>query len=478
MIDRGVSRHHARLSRGAGGGFVIEDLSSRNGTLVNGQPITSSELRSGARIQIGPRCLLLFSLYDELQESMLDAKKVEIIGRLSAGINHDFNNLLCVIMANAAYLLELPRESSLAHAEVRECLEDMRAAAQAGAEVTNRLATLAQNGGMAMETIDLSKLCHETIAILRDTFSKSIRIEEHVQPGICVRGIRSHLRQLLLNPCLNARDAMPDGGALSIEVVLKSKGELEVAPMMQAQSYVIVTFRDTGTGMPPEVMNAAFEPFFTTKEIDLGRGLGLVAVRKVASDLGGTAELQSEVGKGTTLRVVLPVSRDDLESVFVDRGSAERAALRVETASPSEALTSDSIPQPPEAVLAPARVLLVEGDGGLARALARGLRRAGYLFEHARDADDAAARLASTPAQTDVVLLDLDAPSSAETCRALRERAVTPAVIGYCAQDDRPDAEIAAQRAVDHVVRKPIDPAMLARVIALALRHTGRSLRP
>jgi CheY-like chemotaxis protein len=247
---------------------------------------------------------------------------------------------------------------------------------------------------------------------------------------------------------------------------------------MQAESYAIVTFRDTGMGMPPEVMSAAFEPFFTTKEIDLGRGLGLVAVRKVASDHGGTAELHSEVGKGTTVRVVLPVSRDDLDSVFVDRGSAERAALRVESDSPSEALTSDSIPQPPEAVLAPARVLLVEDDDGLARALARGLRRAGYLFERARGAEDAADRLASDPAQTDIVLLDLDASSSAETCRTLRERAITPAIIGYCGQDDRPDAEIAAQCAVDHVVRKPIDPAMLVRVIALALRQTGRSLRP
>jgi CheY-like chemotaxis protein len=269
---------------------------------------------------------------------------------------------------------------------------------------------------------------------------------------------------------------MPDGGTLAIEVVLKSKSELETQPLMQADCYAIVTFRDTGTGMPPEVLSAAFEPFFTTKEINLGRGLGLVAVRKVASDHGGTAELNSQVGKGSTLRVVLPVSRDDLASVFVDRGSAERAALHDDDDSTSEARTSDNIPQPPEAMLAPARVLLVEHDEGLARALARGLRRAGYLFERAASAEAAAALLER--AHADVALIDLDAQATADACRTLRARVPELLIIGYCNQDDRPDSEIAAQLTVDHVLRKPIDPAMLVRVIALALRQNGRSLRP
>jgi CheY-like chemotaxis protein len=269
---------------------------------------------------------------------------------------------------------------------------------------------------------------------------------------------------------------MPEGGTLTIEVVLKSKSELGKQPLMQADCYAIIVFRDTGTGMAPEVLNAAFEPFFTTKEIDLGRGLGLVAVRKVASDHGGTAELHSEVGKGTTLRVVLPVSSDDLASVFVDRGSAERAALREENDSPAEALTSDSIPQPPDAVLAPARVLLVENDEGLARALARGLRRAGHIFERAASPEDAASLLEHE--HVDVALIDLDAQTSPDACRKLRARVPELAIIGYCTQDDRPDAEIAAQLTVDHVLRKPIDPAMLVRVIAQALRHSGRSLRP
>jgi len=225
--DRGVSRQHVRLRRLARGRYGLEDLGSRNGTLVNGKRVTACTLESGDRLQLGPRCLLLFSVHDDLDEALSHAKKVELIGRVSAGVNHDFNNLLCVVLANAAYLLELPGETRLGNEEVRECLEDMRAAAEAGAELTSRLSTLAQATGMAQERVNFSAMCEETVSLMRETFPKAIRIVSHIQPNIAVRGIRTHLRQLALNPCLNSRDAMPDGGTLTFEVVLKEGRELQ-----------------------------------------------------------------------------------------------------------------------------------------------------------------------------------------------------------------------------------------------------------
>ncbi len=255
--DRGVSRLHVRVRRLSGERFLVEDLASRNGTLVDGKRVSSAEIEPGAHIQVGPRSLLLFSLHDEFDESLAQAKKMEIIGRLSAGINHDFNNLLCVVLANAAYVLELPRSTTLAHPEVRECLEDMRAAAQAGAELTGRLATLVQGGPAVHETLDLSRMCHHIASVLRDTFPRSVRVEPRIQPGISVRGVRSHLWQLLLNPCLNARDAMPDGGVLTLEVVLKTADELDSEPPVHAESYAVITVTDTGRGMPPSARQAA-----------------------------------------------------------------------------------------------------------------------------------------------------------------------------------------------------------------------------
>ena len=478
--DRGVSRHHARVRQLGSGQFAIEDLGSRNGTLVNGHAVTTCQLESGARIQLGPRCLLLFSLHDDLEESLLQAKKVEIIGRLSAGINHDFNNLLCVILANAAYLLELPRDLSLAHAEVRECLEDMRSAAQAGSEVTNRLATLAQSGGMAQESTDFSMLCGETLDVLRGSFPKSIRIQGHVQPGICVRGIRAHLRQLLLNPCLNARDAMPEGGVLTVEVVLKTADELEAVPMMRAECYAVITISDTGRGMSPDVMRSAFEPFFTTKEIELGRGLGLAAVRKVASDHGGTVELRSEVGAGTTLRVVLPVEEQETQVADADSSllSDPRAPAPPGDVPNESARTSENLIRPPEAMEPRRCVLLAESDEGLGRAFTRSLRRSGFDVVWAANAADAKSSLEHPDAAFDAILLDLDEAAIAGLQAHAHAQDASVPVIGLSSATDVQSAETTARFGSDRLLQKPVDPAVLVRVVSLALRQARRSSRP
>src|SRR5690606_28266111 len=114
------------------------------------------------QVQVGPRCLLLFTVQDDLEESLAQAKSMEIISRLSAGINHDFNNLLCVVLANAAHLLELPQDMTLADPEIRECLQDIRAAADAGSELTARLGTMIQGGVAVFQTLDFSELCEKT----------------------------------------------------------------------------------------------------------------------------------------------------------------------------------------------------------------------------------------------------------------------------------------------------------------------------
>jgi signal transduction histidine kinase/ActR/RegA family two-component response regulator len=481
LQDRGVSRRHARFQRVDGDRFALEDLGSRNGTLVNGHQVGRAVLEPGDRIQLGSRCLLLFSVHDDLEESMVNAKKIEIIGRLSAGINHDFNNLLCVVLSNAAYLLELPNESMLSNKEVRECLEDIRAAAQSGAELTHRLGTLAQTTNVAQESVNLSQLCEETMAILRDTFPKAARIQAHVQPGIWVRGVRGHLRQLLLNPCLNARDAMPDGGTLSVEAVLKEPHELESTPLLKADCYAVLTFTDTGRGMNDEVLRSAFEPFFTTKEIELGRGLGLPMVRKVAADHGGTVQLWSELGVGTTLRIVLPVAEVD-EQQEDDGVVMNPSAGPAKESWPSAAVTCTlgAVSAPPAELKAQRRVLLAEDDEGLGRAFVRSLRRAGYDVVWVADGERATAAMADEAAKFDLVLLDLDiADGSGSRAHGLirkRERELPMVLLSGASDAENVDA--AAQMGSDTRVHKPVEPAVLARVVQLALRRAGRGSRP
>ena len=307
LHDPGVSRKHARIYRQPSGSFVLEDLGSRNGTLLNGQRIASTPLESGNQIQLGPRCLLLFSLVDHLEETLAQAKKMEIIGRLSASINHDFNNLLCVVLANAAHLLELPRDLPLGDTEIRECLQDIRSAADTGAELTSRLGTLIQGGSAAFEAVDFSEFCVATLEGLRTLIPENIRIDSHIESGIKLRGVRSHLRYLVVNPCLNSRDAMSSGGNLTVEMVIKARHELAKEPLVKSSRYVVLSIADTGCGMDSQVLASAFEAFFTSREIEVGSGLGLTIVRKVAADLGGFVEIQSERNVGTTVRIILPV---------------------------------------------------------------------------------------------------------------------------------------------------------------------------
>jgi len=481
LPDRGISRVHARIRKLSGERFMIEDLSSRNGTLVNGKRVKIAELHSGARIQLGPRCLLLFSLHDELEESLAQAKKLEIIGRLSAGINHDFNNLLCVVLANAAYLLELPRNSTLSHAEIRECLEDMRSAAQAGAELTGRLATLVQGGPRVHEPVDLSRLCMDVISVLRDTFPRSVRIEPRVQPGIVVRGVRSHLWQLLLNPCLNARDAIPEGGgALTLEAVLKTADELDFAPPVRAECYVVITVTDSGRGMSPAVLASAFEPFFTTKDIDLGKGLGLATVRKVASEHGGTVHLTSEVDVGTTLRIVLPIAELQGEDLEVSTRPTAHPAVRYKLPPPAAAPSAADSQDADEGVRGTRqrrRVLVAEDDQGLARVFGRALRRAGYEVLWAADSTQALQMFEQQPSPFSAVLLDLDMADTGihNAHAAIRSRNRELPIIlltGLPEPDGGPAFKAAPTQ--DVILRKPVDPAVLARVVSMAIRRSGR----
>jgi signal transduction histidine kinase/CheY-like chemotaxis protein len=475
LADRGVSMHHARVRRLTGDQFVLEDMSSRHGTLLNGEPIERAQLESGARIQVGPRCLLLFSLHDDLQQSLMQAKKVEIIGRLSAGLNHDFNNLLCVILANAAYLLELPGDTPLGNSDVRECLEDMRAAGQAGSEVTSKLSTLAQSTTMAQESVDFSSLCEETLDILRGTFPKAIRVVGLIQPGIRVHGVRSHLRQLLFNPCLNARDAMPDGGTLTLRAVVKAREEFDAEPLLKADSYVVASFTDTGRGMAPETVGMAFEPFFTTKELELGKGLGLSAVRKIASDHGGTAELSSREGAGTSLQVVLPLS-DEVDASLGDYFDDDGQRALPSSGRPASHSSSEDLVRPVSERVR-RRVLLVEEDEQLGRAFVRSLRRESYDVTWVTQLDAAVKAFAAPDDVFDIVLLDVEPPELTRygAPLSLRKPGAEIPVLVFSAEgrDNEPPPPLG----FDMVVRKPVEPAMLARIVSVSLRRAHRQPR-
>ncbi|MFO1059652.1 MAG: PAS domain S-box protein [Dongiaceae bacterium] len=240
-----------------------------------------------------------------LEDQLRQAQKMETIGQLTGGVAHDFNNLLTVILGNAEDLAdELKGEPRL-----RELAEMTRIAAERGAELTKRLLAFARRQALDPRATDLNALLGGIEGLLRRTLGEDIAIQLARAPGLWPAQIdATQLEAAVLNLCVNARDAMPGGGRLTIET---ANAPLDLAyagshPDLQPGDYVMIAITDTGTGMPAEVAARAFEPFFTTKEVGRGSGLGLSMVYGFAKQSGGHVKIYSEPGHGTVVKLYLP----------------------------------------------------------------------------------------------------------------------------------------------------------------------------
>ncbi|HYO95944.1 MAG TPA: ATP-binding protein, partial [Polyangiaceae bacterium] len=306
LEDAEVSRLHARISAGEDGVFTIEDLGSRNGTFVNGARVERRQLAYGDKLRIGPRIVLEIIAFDAVEDHIIQRQRFEAIGRLGVGIAHDLNNVLAALEAGAAYLDGLPAQRTLGDAEVRECISDLSLAAARAGELTRGILSFARGRAATRAAVDVSALVTEVVRMLRHTLDQSIRIEPRIDPNVIVHGSQSELHQVLLNLCLNARDAMPNGGTLRIAATkLKSNPpELDIEPNRRLAVLSVV---DTGVGMDKETRARVFEPFFTTKREGAGYGLGLATAREIVGLHGGQLTLESQVDRGSTFRVYLPM---------------------------------------------------------------------------------------------------------------------------------------------------------------------------
>jgi signal transduction histidine kinase/CheY-like chemotaxis protein len=308
VISDDVSRKHARISR-HDDGFHIEDLGSRNGTLVNGVfTLEQRPLKYGDKIRIGSRTLFVFTRYDTLEDRLLQAQRLESIGRLAGGVAHDFNNTLGVLLANVGFLQGLSPEIRIGDANIRESLRDIETSTKRAVQVTRQLLSFSREDQPEQRPVELAAVVDEVTRLIRRTFDPSIRLAVEVEPNLVVSGDFAQLQQLLMNLCINARDAMRGGGGLSItgaRVVLEEE-ELDRDPLLRACPYTSLRVADTGHGMDRLTQLRIFEPFFTTKSRASGTGLGLFTVYQIARQHGGTVHVQSETGRGTTFEVLIP----------------------------------------------------------------------------------------------------------------------------------------------------------------------------
>ena len=248
-----------------------------------------------------------------MEAQLAQAQKMESLGQLTGGIAHDFNNILQIIMGRAELLEELAE----AEPHLSKHATSIREATERGATLIRRLLAFARRQPLKLTAVDVNELIGQLDGMGRRTLGEDIDMKTalavDLPPAICDD---SQLESAILNLCVNARDAMPDGGRLLIEtraVEVEDGADFGISELAPG-AYVQIAVSDTGTGMPPDVVREAFEPFFTTKEPGKGTGLGLSMVYGLMKQLGGTVKIYSEVGVGTTIKLFVPASASPVKA--------------------------------------------------------------------------------------------------------------------------------------------------------------------
>jgi PAS domain S-box-containing protein len=239
----------------------------------------------------------------ESEEQLRQSQKMEAIGRLAGGIAHDFNNLLTGILGYADIL-----RGDLEHHASRPLVEEIQKAAERAGLLTNQLLAFSRKQVVGPQVLDLNALLADLDPLLRRLIGEDVQLVTLTEPGLCrVKADAGQLQQVIVNLCVNARDAMPQGGDLVLHTgVVNLAAEEACAGSHLTGRGVKLTVSDTGQGMTPEVLAHVFEPFFTTKPVGVGTGLGLAVVYGILKAHGGHIAIESEPGSGTTFRIYLP----------------------------------------------------------------------------------------------------------------------------------------------------------------------------
>jgi len=371
--------------------------------------ITAHSALSRANAQLETRAAQLAETNDKLvieikerekaEDALRQAQKMEAVGQLTGGIAHDFNNMLAVIVGNLSLLL---RKASQGETNLTRYAEGALEGASRGARLTQQLLAFSRQQPLAPIALDPNKLVSSMSELLRRALGEHIRFETVVAGGIWpIHADKTQLETAILNLAVNARDAMKDGGTLTIETVNAHLDDAYAAEPqdIKAGQYVMIAVTDTGEGMSPETIAKAFDPFFTTKPVGQGTGLGLSQVYGFVKQSRGHVKIYSEVGHGTTVKLYLPR--------FMGAAQAEQIAQS------GRALPTGSAQE---------MILVVEDDATVRRITVDSLRNLGYTVY---EADGAVAAMRALQARPDVTLLFTDIVMPDGNGRKLADEALT-----------------------------------------------------
>ncbi len=424
----------------AGGEWRGELSTQRDSTMTVWESVKVSCLRSPGGEITNYLCLREdITERKKLEHDLRQAYKMESLGTLAGGIAHDFNNLLAIINGYAELCTQTNVEARL----LQKGLREIRSAVTRATGLVRQILTFSRKTEARFAPVEINQLIRELVMLLSETFPRTVTFNLELQdPLPPLLADHNQLQQIILNLCVNARDAMPNGGIITIATSVHVGDGLRGQESVKGRRYASLRVNDTGTGMSPEIRARIFEPFFTTKQGNQGTGLGLAVVYGIVVGHHGFIDVESVLGSGSTFNVFLPLAED-----------AVAAAL------------------PPPSLEFPGgteTLLIVDDEEPLRDLLSRALSRKGYQVVTASNGPGAIDLISDTTRAFDAVLLDLNMPGAngiqvLKVIRLCRPQAKVLVVSGHITSEVRAEFRALGQ---DDWMQKPY-----------ALDDVGRRLR-
>jgi len=377
----------------------------------------------------------------EMEKQLLQSHKMEAVGTMAGGIAHNFNNSLAIILGNLEMMkLKLPED-----AKVKQYLQNAHIATRRSTELVRKIMTYSRQTKQSMSSVAIFNTLNETLKLLRPTLPSTIELKKHIAPGtqsILVNADENRIQEALLNLCNNAVHAMDEKGRLTIHLDREQvpKKDIPIQYDCPAGEYLKLSIRDTGCGMPPEVVDKIFDPFFTTKAVDKGTGIGLSTVQGIMEQHNGFIKVESSPGNGTCFELFFPL------------GKLPDAEVVVET----EELSRGN-----------EKILLVDDDKILLETLSAMLSSAGYRVTSESDSEMALEQFKKNPEQFDLIITDQTMPrlpGKEFSKKLLKLKPNLPIILctGYSSKISHAEAE---RIGLQTFLEKPVDmPRLLSEI--------------
>jgi PAS domain S-box-containing protein len=426
-------------SRGAVRSFEYR-FRKRSGTVFHGRLSSRGEWDAAGRFVRTWAATADITAQKEAEAQLVQAQKMEVVGQLTGGVAHDFNNLLTAVLGNLELLERRTREPAAAR-----YVQAARRSAERGAKLTAQLLAFSRKQHLQPRAIDANRIVAGMGELLARTMGGTVQVRTALDPQIWPALLDpTQVELMILNLAINARDAMPLGGTLTIATANVAAGAAAMPPEIAHRDSVVLSVSDTGSGMSADVLAHAFEPFFTTKEVGKGSGLGLSQVYGLVKQSGGAVRIDSQPGRGTTVWLYL---RRAAEAAVAEAGARHAAAI-------SQG----------------GRILVVDDDIDVRDITVQLLREAGYAVAEA-DSGRAALAALERGETYDLAVVDIAMAglNGIATVRELRRRCPAQRALFVTGYADTPIAD--AQTGADPVLKKPFSRDALTAAVQDALRR-------